>query len=198
MNSSRSSLFSQLSSPPVRLVAYGDSLLLCLKDFLLEDCPAFLDHFARQESLPGDPLNQHPEQARVCPAKIRVGGFAGSPLNFTSNWQLYHLMVTKPKTASETTSPTRSSEAPPLVVSLTSCIRKLSSTHSRNLLDSCLSAVLCFQQMSGKLKSPTLANAHLLQGLLQSGVRKGGGRNGILQVYFELLFDIRSFKWQTV
>ena len=34
-----------------------------------------------------------------------------------------------------------------------SCVRKLSSTHTRNLLDCFLSAMLYFQQTSGKLKS---------------------------------------------
>ena len=57
-----------------------------------------------------------------------------------------------PPTTTSSTSPSllvnhRSSEAPPLVGSLTSCVRKLSSsTHSRNLLDCFLSAVLYFQQ----------------------------------------------------
>lgn len=47
--------------------------------------------------------------------------------------------------------------APCLLGSLSSCVRQVSSTCSRNLLDSFLSAgenTLCFQQTPGKLKSP--------------------------------------------
>ena len=65
-----------------------------------------------------------------------------------------------PLTTTSLTSPSlsvnsRSSEAPHLVGSLTNCVRKLLSTHSRNPLDCFLSAVLYIRQMSGKLKSPT-------------------------------------------
>ena len=49
----------------------------------------------------------------------------------------------------------RSSGAPSLVGSLTSCVRSFSSTRAGNLLDCFLSAELCFQQTSGKLKFPT-------------------------------------------
>jgi len=46
-------------------VAHGDRLLLCLEDFLPEECPACLDPFALQEFLPGDPLNQLTDQSKV-------------------------------------------------------------------------------------------------------------------------------------
>ena len=69
-----------------------------------------------------------------------------------------------PPTTTSPTSPSllvnsKSSAAPPLAGSLISCVRKLSSTCSRNLLDSFLSAVSYFWQMSGKLKSPTRTSA---------------------------------------
>ena len=59
-----------------------------------------LDPFALQNSLPGDPLNQCPEQGKVCSPNVNAGGFAGPPLYFTANWELCHFMVTKPKMAS--------------------------------------------------------------------------------------------------
>jgi len=46
---------------------------------------SLLDPFALQDSLPGDPLSQCPEQAKTCPLKAHGGGFADLPLNFTSN-----------------------------------------------------------------------------------------------------------------
>ena len=81
--------------------------------------------------------------------------------NSTISWSL------SPRPPPTTTSPTspsqlvnsRASKAPPLVGSLTSCIRKLSSTHSRNVLGFFLSAALYFQQVSGKLKSPMRTTA---------------------------------------
>ncbi|KAK4810833.1 hypothetical protein QYF61_008805 [Mycteria americana] len=119
------------------------------------ECSAFLDPFALQVCLPRDSLNQCPEQAKVCPPEVHGSGFAHPPPYFATNRELCHIMVTRPKTASNHhishqsfSVNSRSSEAPPLVGSLTSCVRKLSSTHSRNLLDCFLSAVLYFQQTS--------------------------------------------------
>ncbi|GAB0209308.1 mitochondrial enolase superfamily member 1 [Grus japonensis] len=82
-------------------MAHGDGLLLHIKDFLLEECPAFLDPFALQDCLPRDSLNQCPEQAKVCPPEVHGSSFAATIPYFTMNRKLYHFMVAKPKTASD-------------------------------------------------------------------------------------------------
>lgn len=59
----------------------------------------------------------------------------------------------KKKALSTSVSHYISSEAPSSVDSLTTNVRKISSTHSRNLLVCFFSIVLYFQETSGKLKS---------------------------------------------
>ncbi|KAK4807198.1 hypothetical protein QYF61_024318 [Mycteria americana] len=65
-----------------------------------QECPAFLDPFALQDCLRRDSLNQCPEQAKVCPPEVHGSGFAHPPPYFATNRDLYHIMVAKPKTAS--------------------------------------------------------------------------------------------------
>ncbi|KAK4827207.1 hypothetical protein QYF61_015235 [Mycteria americana] len=64
------------------------------------ECPAFQDPFALQDCLPRDSFKQFPEQANVCPLEVHGGGFAHPPPYFTTNQELYHITVAKPKTAS--------------------------------------------------------------------------------------------------
>lgn len=72
----------------------------------------------------------------------------------------YQLIITMPKMASSHHITHQSflcskivKWAPPLAASLTSCVRQFSSKHSRKLLNSFLSAVLYFQQISHKFYS---------------------------------------------
>ncbi|KAK4811342.1 hypothetical protein QYF61_024478 [Mycteria americana] len=53
-----------------------------------------------QDCLPRDSLNQCPEQAKVCPLEVHGSGFAHPPPYFATNRELCHIMVAKPKTAS--------------------------------------------------------------------------------------------------
>ncbi|KAK4813470.1 hypothetical protein QYF61_006261 [Mycteria americana] len=64
------------------------------------ECPAFLDSFALQDCLPRDSLNQFPEQAEGCPPEGQGGSSADPPPYFSKNQNLYHFMITLPKTAS--------------------------------------------------------------------------------------------------
>ncbi|KAF1479715.1 von Willebrand factor A domain-containing protein 3B, partial [Eudyptula minor novaehollandiae] len=95
--------------------------------------------------------------------------------NSTISWSL---SPRRPPTTTSPTSPSlfvnsRSSKAPPLAGSLTSCVRKLSSTHSRNLLEHFLSAILYFQQTSGnhlKLLKFISTLCYILQSLFSSSL----------------------------
>ncbi|KAK4817082.1 hypothetical protein QYF61_027913 [Mycteria americana] len=85
----------------------------------------------------------------------------------------YHFMITMSKTApnhhithkSFSVHKQQVQQAPSLVGSLTSCVRKSSSTHSKNLLDCFLSAVLYFQQTS---EQNSLGNSKSEEILLKS------------------------------
>lgn len=83
-------------------------------------------------------------------------------LSYFSQYRKHsHFLVTVPRKQLTPSSPThpflftvnKSSRAPPLVGSFTSCGRMFSSTHFGNLLESFLSVVLCFQQTSGSVQS---------------------------------------------
>jgi len=48
----------------------GDGLLLCLLDFLHEECPAFLDQLALQNSFPKDSPSLCPKWSEFCPPRL--------------------------------------------------------------------------------------------------------------------------------
>ncbi|KAK4832719.1 LOW QUALITY PROTEIN: hypothetical protein QYF61_025208, partial [Mycteria americana] len=91
------------------------------------------------------------------------------------NWpqvENYHFVIALPKTASKHRITHKSfsvhkqevQQVPSLAGSLTSCVRKLSATHSRNLRDHFLSAEFDFQQTSGCPQGPCkniFLNTHL-------------------------------------
>ncbi|NXG54855.1 TENS3 protein, partial [Hemiprocne comata] len=110
-------------------------------------------------STPAFPLSPETSYSK----KKARGHSSADPISyFPKNRELDHFVIAVPKIASghhilprpSLLTNSRSSRAPCLVGSLTICVRKLSSTHSRNLWDCSLSAVFYFQQPSGKLKSP--------------------------------------------
>jgi len=111
----------------------------------------FSDSF--RTPLPRDFPSQCPKQFKLCLLKVHVAVLLTPLLTSPRIQNFYHFVVTMPKKASNHISDqsfsvnNRCSRAFPLVCSLTSCFRKLSSSHSRNLLDCFLSAVLYFQQM---------------------------------------------------
>jgi len=126
---------------------------------------SFLEPFVLQDYHTRDSPNQCPELLKVFPPKVQGSSFADPPPDLTKNKELYHFVVTIHKIASDNYTyrsfsvNSRSREMPSLVGSLTSCIRKLSSMHTKNLLDCFFSSVLHFQQMSDKLKSPMRTKA---------------------------------------
>ncbi|KAF1498097.1 Phosphatidylinositol 3-kinase regulatory subunit alpha, partial [Eudyptula minor] len=92
-----------------------------------------------QGTLSTSALNRPKSALRKSMVAVLLAPLLTSPRieNSTISWSL---SPRRPLTTTSPTSPSlfvnsRSSEAPPLVGSLTSCVRKLSSTHSRNLLD---------------------------------------------------------------
>ncbi|KAK4827228.1 hypothetical protein QYF61_015398, partial [Mycteria americana] len=115
-------------------------------------CPAFLDSFALQNCFPRDSVHQSPKQAKVCPPEVQGGSSADPPPYFSRKQKLHYFVIAMPKITSNCRITHKSfsvhkpqvQQAPSLVGSLTSCVRKLSATRSRNLL----SAVLYFQQTS--------------------------------------------------
>ena len=88
------------SSPPARLSAHGDGLLLRLPDFLLEECPAFLDPFpfrtASHGTLSARPLNR-PKAALQKPK----GAVLLTPPLPSPRTENYRFMIAVPKAASD-------------------------------------------------------------------------------------------------
>ena len=83
------------------LMAQGESLLLLLYDFPLEEHSVFLDPFTLHNWLAKDCSYQCPEQFKVCPLDGLGSSSADPPPHSTKNRKLYHLSVALPKTAND-------------------------------------------------------------------------------------------------
>lgn len=115
----------------------------------------------RMCSLPG-PLcpSRLPPKSKISLWKTKVAGLQ-TPLPISLRAENCHFVITVLNKASAhhitrksfAVHKNRPSGVPSLAGSLTSCAWKLSSTHSRNLLDCFLTAVLYLQQFSSKSKS---------------------------------------------
>lgn len=113
-----------------------------------------MDSFAFLDWLQRDPLSHCPKQSKVWSLKSKLAVLMTILLSSTGIdssiilWLLClrQLLTTTSPTSSSLFVNSRSDEVLPLVGSLTSCLRRLSSTHSRNFLDCLLSAVLYFSK----------------------------------------------------
>ena len=119
-----------------------------------------------QACLTKNSVNQASKEAKVYPPEVQDGSSSNphpylshnKKLSFCDRYAQDDLPITSPTSPSLFTK-NWFSGAPSLDCSLTNCVRKLCSTHFRNLLDCFVSAVFYFQQTSGKLKSPMRTRA---------------------------------------
>lgn len=122
------------------------------------------DSFALQHCLPRDSINPllnkpksafHKSKAEVLlnplliSLRIKNSHFVMAMLSMASSHHITHKSFSVHREGQ--------CRVPSLAGSLTSCVRKLFSTHSRNLPEFVFSAVLYFQQISDKLDLPVKA-----------------------------------------
>ena len=127
--------------------------LLRLEEEILQYYPAFLGPSSLQGFVPWYSTEQITEEAKVFYPEVQGSKLAVSPSCCPNGLELHHFMGTVAKSAFELHIPTspsllvraRSSIASLLGVSSISWSRKLSSMHSRNLLDCFCPAVLSLQ-----------------------------------------------------
>lgn len=113
-----------------------------------------MDPFVFKGCFPRNSVNQHPGQTKVHAVEVQGGGFADPPSLPHQGSEIIILWLLCPRWPLTTIPPTsplsansRSSRALPLADSLTTCVRELPSTYSRNCL---LSTVMTCQQITGK------------------------------------------------
>lgn len=131
-------------------IAYPHALK---KEVVLEKWPSLMDSNTFKSSFPG---NLAPEQPEIYSLPIQRWIFAGSFPLIIQDFEFDYFTITMAKMATSADSPMRpslfTSNKSHLVISLTSCIKKLSSRCLKNHQDLFVSAVSYSQLTSDKLK----------------------------------------------